>query len=282
MTRPFAAVEEHVEGAGPTAVPTRGSLLRVLNEVRAALALLTRVPVGEATVGGTGVGAYAVVGAILGSVASLPIWALGAQMPIVAAILAVAVLAILSGGLHLDGLADTFDALVAVGPDAAERARRDPAIGAAGATALILVITLDVALLAGPLTEVGPLFAGLACVIAGAVSRSTPAVLALVARSAARPEGLAAWFARGVRRTYVAIALASAAFITLGLAVFAGRAELAVGGVAGLAASALAGSALVRLRGQLDGDVFGASVEVGFASTLLATATLVALLPSVI
>lgn len=287
MTRPLSVVEDERVDPGSQAAALAGSqaaaraagvLGRAIHDVRAAFALLTRVPVGRDPVRGAGVRAHAVVGGILGSAALLPVALLGGDMPVVAAILAVAVLAIVSGGLHLDGLADTFDALVAVGPDAAERARRDPAIGAAGATALIVVIALDVALLAGPLMEAGPLLAGLACVIAASVSRSAPAVLALVARPATGAGGLAAWFARGVGRTDVAVTLASAAFISLALGSLAGRAELAAGGAAGLAAGVLAGAALIRLRRQFDGDLLGATVEIAFASSLLATATLVALL----
>lgn len=287
MTRPLVVVEDEPadaesQGAAPrgsqAATPAAGVLGRAIDDVRAAFALLTRLPVGSALVRGTGVRAYAVVGAVLGSAALLPLALLGGHMPMVAAILAVAVLAILSGGLHLDGLADTFDALVAVGPDGAERARRDPAIGAAGATALILVVGLDVALLAGPLMEGGPLLAGLACVVASSVSRSTPAVLALATRSATGAEGLAAWFARDLHRTDIAVTLGSAWVISLALGLVIGSAALAVGAAVGLAVSLLAGFALIRLRRRLDGDLLGASVELGFASSLLATATLVALL----
>ena len=48
-----------------------------------------------------------------------------------AAISALAIVAILSGGLHLDGLADTSDALAAPA-GAADRARTDPRAGTAG------------------------------------------------------------------------------------------------------------------------------------------------------
>ena len=57
-------------------------------------------------------------------------------------------LAAVSGGLHLDGLADTADALVAPDAYAAERAREDPSVGPGGAVALLVVLGAEVAALA--------------------------------------------------------------------------------------------------------------------------------------
>jgi cobalamin synthase len=50
------------------------------------------------------------------------------------------------------------------------------------------------------------------------------------------------------------------------------RVEPALGGAVGLVASVAIGRWLVRLRRQLDGDLFGASIELGFAVTLVAIA----------
>jgi adenosylcobinamide-GDP ribazoletransferase len=185
-------------------------------------------------------------------------------------------MAILSGGLHLDGLADTVDALAAVGPDAAERARRDPAVGPAGATALILVLGLDVAMLANLLANGGAVYAGLACVVAGAVSRLVPAVVARLARLEAVEGGLGAWFVRRTSTRDVAIVVATCVVIALASSIVAGGAELiAAGLLGGIGATALS-LVLVRLRHQLDGDLLGASVEITFAMTLFAAAVLAA------
>jgi adenosylcobinamide-GDP ribazoletransferase len=223
--------------------------------------------------------AYSVVGAALGGTTFLPLLVLGSAVPVPAAILAVAMLAILSGGLHLDGLADTFDALVAMGPDAAERARRDPAVGAAGATALILVIGLDVAALAQLLATRGAVVAGLACVAAGAVSRLVPAVLARWIGTAP-DRGLGAWFVRRISDIDVVVVVAVGLLIVLAAAALIGSSALALGWVLAGAASVAIGVALVRVRGQLDGDLLGASVEISFGTTLLVTAVVAAGLPA--
>jgi adenosylcobinamide-GDP ribazoletransferase len=245
------------------------------------MAMMTRLPIAGAGAGarvgavaGAGAGAFAIVGALLGIAAFLPLVALGGAMPTAAAILAVAMFAILSGGLHLDGLADTFDALVAVGPDASERARRDPAIGVAGATALIVVLGLDVAALAGLAGAHGAVFAGLACVVAGSVSRLVPVVLGRLARSAAARDGLGAWFVGQTRSRDVALVIGTGLFVALLGAAVIGRVELAIGGAIGGVVSIGVGLWLVRLRGSLDGDLLGASVEIAFAMTVLVTAVL--------
>jgi adenosylcobinamide-GDP ribazoletransferase len=247
-----------------------------IGELRAAVGMLTRVPLPGPPAAGTGAPAFAIVGALLGLTALMPLVVLGTAVPVAAAILAIAVVAILSGGLHLDGLADTFDALVAVGPEAAERARRDPAVGAAGATALILVLGLDVAALASLLASRGPVFGGLACVVAASVSRLVPVVLARLARSAAADAGLGAWFVRRTRRGDVAVAVTTGLALLAAVSIAVGSWSLAIGGVAGGAASVGLGLSLVRLRRTIDGDLLGASVELAFASTVVAIAALAA------
>jgi adenosylcobinamide-GDP ribazoletransferase len=281
MTHPLRVVDDDADDASAvaaTSAPDRvGRRLRQpIDEVRAAVAMLTRLPVSGGPVTTTGVRAFALVGAFLGLVTLVPLLALGALVPAAAAILAVALLALLSGGLHLDGLADTFDALVAVGPDAAERARRDPAVGAAGATALMLVLALDVAALTTLLANDGPVVAGVACVVAGSVSRLVPAVVAWRARSAAQGDGLGAWFVRRTGLADVAVVVGTALVIALFCAFAVGSPALLIAGIAGGAGSVGLGVGLVRLRGTIDGDLLGASVEIAFAVTVLAIAILAA------
>jgi adenosylcobinamide-GDP ribazoletransferase len=238
--------------------------------------MLTRVPMPGATAVGTGVRAFPIVGALLGLATLIPLLALGAVTPMAAAILAIASVAILSGGLHLDGLADTFDALVAVGPDATERARRDPAVGAAGATALIVVLGLDVVLLTDILASAGATVAALTCIVAGAVSRLVPVLVARLAGHAAREVGLGAWFVRSVTPRDGVIALAASLLVIVGCSLVGRSPELAFGVAIAGAGSLVATLWLARLRGQLDGDLLGASVEITFAATLLMMAVLIA------
>jgi len=104
-----------------------------LDELVAAVTFLTRVPVASrgASRSRTGAAAFGLVGAALGLAAAVPVLVSGAAHPLPAAILSVGVVALIEDGLHLDGLADTFDALAAPA-GRAERARTDPRAGTAG------------------------------------------------------------------------------------------------------------------------------------------------------
>lgn len=269
MIRPVRAVDPALKPATPDARRGQRGPREPIDELRAALAMLTRLPVPGSPTTQTGVRAYAIVGGLLGLAAFVPLVVLGTAVPVAAAILGVATLAILSGGLHLDGLADTFDALVAMGPDAAERARQDPAVGAAGATALIVVLGLQVAALVELLATRDVAIAAFACVAAGVVSRVVPVVLARIRATAAPQTGLGGWFVRRLTSVDVAAAVAIGLVIVIASASAVGRPELALGGVLGGVGSVGLGVGLVRVRGQLDGDLLGASVELGVATTLL-------------
>ena len=243
---------------------------------RSAFSLLTRLPVGAPPGDEIGARWFGVVGAVVGGAGLVPILAFGPAMPAAAAILAIATMAVLTGAFHLDGLADTADALLAPGPDAAERARKDPRIGAGGATALILVLGLQAVALATVMTTSGVVVAALACVIASSTSRAAPLVLGVVSRTRASGAGLGASFARRVGPADAVVATASAFAIAFIAAAPAGPAglELVVGAIIGLATGVALGLAIVRLRGQLDGDSLGATVELGFTATVLAAAAI--------
>jgi adenosylcobinamide-GDP ribazoletransferase len=245
-----------------------------LGQLRAALAMLTRLPVGAAPAAETGAAAFGIVGAVVGVAGFLPLVTLGAAVPSASAILAIAAMALLSGAIHLDGLADTADALVSVGPDAAERARKDPAVGVGGVVALVLVIGVEVASLAALVVGSGPLVAALACLAAAAVSRVAPVVLVRLAGSHTAASGLGAWFAARTTNAAAVIALVTAIAVAVMVSVAIGEltmfAAVLIGGCCGL----VVGLRLVGARGQLDGDLLGATVELTFAATVLACAVL--------
>ncbi|MGH7879336.1 MAG: adenosylcobinamide-GDP ribazoletransferase, partial [Candidatus Binataceae bacterium] len=94
---------------------------------------------------------FPLIGFALGGLLWLEDWAAGAFMgPSARAIMAVMTLAIVTGAVHLDGLADTADALGA-GRDR-ERAlaiMRDSRIGTFGAVAIVFLLLLKVSALAG-------------------------------------------------------------------------------------------------------------------------------------
>lgn len=197
---------------------------------------------------------------------------LTAGPPLLAAALVVALLALLTRGLHLDGLADLVDGLGSYGPP--ERARavmKQPDVGGLGAAALVLVPLVQVAALVacagagrGPLALVLALVTGRLAVTA-ACTAGVPA---------ATTEGLGAAVAGTVRRG-VAPALA---VLTAGLGALAAAATgappllpvLAV--AAGLLAAQVLQRHAVRRVGGVTGDVLGALVEVTTAVVLVVLA----------
>ena len=253
--------------------------------IGAALGFHTRLPLGSragaAATTSTGAAAFGLVGGLVGAVAGVPLLLFGALDPTVAAVLAIAVGAIVSGAIHLDGLADTADALLVPDPARAEAARTDPATGPGGVVAVVLVLVLDVTALSALAVAAGPAAAALACIAAGTVSR-TVAVLASLAMRSRAAGRLGTWFIERLRPADAAVAASSAVVIVAVLALAAGPGgsgpSLAIGAVAG-AAVGLGGSWLiVWRRGQLDGDGLGASVELAFAAVLVATLLATAIL----
>jgi len=92
---------------------------------------------------------FPVVGLLLGSAAVPVVWCLQLLFPpLVTAILTTALLLAFSGGLHLDGLADTADGFFSSRPrERILEIMRDSASGAMGVIALILLLLLKVACL---------------------------------------------------------------------------------------------------------------------------------------
>jgi adenosylcobinamide-GDP ribazoletransferase len=207
------------------------------------------------------------VGAIVGSVW----WVAGRVWPAaLAAVVAVAVDAGVTGCLHLDGLADAADGLLpAVG-----RARRleimaDPRIGAFGAVVLVLVLSLRVTALA--VTVARPLvIVGLWCgsrTMMGVVARSVPyahadggTATAFVGASSGRGHSAASRYGVAAYGMGAAFALA---------AVGAGSRGLVVVGAEVVAMLGVVFFALRRIGGYT-GDVLGAMGVIGETAGLLA------------
>ena len=151
-----------------------------LDELRAAAVFLTRLPaqaIGTDTRRAPdfrkGARVFPVVGALVGLAGGLVLVvaaALGIAGP-VAAILAVATTALVTGGLHEDGLADTADSFGGGTTEEKLAIMDDSRIGTYGALALVF----SVALRAGPLAVIAvgaPLHALFALIGAEAVSRA--------------------------------------------------------------------------------------------------------------
>ena len=247
---------------------------RPMPEVLAAVAFLTRVPLPRraASPTTTGAAAFGLVGAAIGLAAVVPILLIGPGHATLGALGAIAVVAVLSGGLHLDGLADTFDALAAP-TGAAEVARTDPRAGAAGVIAIVLALGIEVACLA-ELIGRGSLGAAAVLVGGAAVSRAAAPVWAvLVGRRRRPPRGLGAWFAESTTGSGATIATVTALIVVVGIAA-AGAVRIGITALVGAAIGSVAAGLAIRARGQLDGDGYGAIVELTFASVLVGAAVL--------
>src|SRR5947207_3423551 len=125
--------------------------------------------------------------------------------PLLAALLTVTVWKVLTGGLHLDGLADCLAGLA--GRDAAHRLgiMRDSRLGAFGAIGLILFLLLEI----GALVELPADARWRALLVLPAVGRATPPLLARCFASA-RVEGQGATFRDGLRAGAAPLGLALA------------------------------------------------------------------------
>ncbi len=179
---------------------------------------------------------------------------------LLAALLAVTVWKLLTGGLHLDGLADCLDGLA--GEDATQRIgiMRDSRIGTFGVVGLILFLLLEVVAVA----ELPPPLRGRTLLVAPAVGRVMPPLLARWF-PAARPEGQGAAFSASVPPWAVPVALATAAVVALAVLGPIGLAALAAAAVIALAFARF----MARRLGGVTGDVLGAAVETAELTVLL-------------
>jgi adenosylcobinamide-GDP ribazoletransferase len=213
-------------------------------------------------------------GAVVGTLAAL----LGAVLlllgagPLLAAVASAAVPAVLTRGLHLDGLADTADGLGSAKPaEEALRIMKRSDIGPFGVITLLFVLFAQVAALA---QAYGDSWArgALAVVVSATAARLA---LTLAARSgvpAARPEGLGAAVAgvvpvRGALAVVVAVVVVAAAGGALpGMS---GVVRTAVAVLLALGAAELLLRHCTRRFGGVTGDVFGALAETAATTALV-------------
>lgn len=238
-----------------------------MNQLKLALGFLTAIPVRTdapepGALGRAGLW-FPLVGGLLGLTLAAANYGLSLLFqPFLASALVVAIWAALTGGLHLDGLADCCDGLFSsAGRERRLEIMRDPRLGSFGVAGLTLflivkVLALTSASLEAPAT-LFPLFA-----FAPAVARWL--ILPVALQPQARPGGMGADFAAGLNP----LTLILAAVLPLILAAFGGPRywiALAAAGLAALAAAALARSRL----GGVTGDVYGLTVELAELAVLL-------------
>ncbi|ELC6747476.1 adenosylcobinamide-GDP ribazoletransferase [Salmonella enterica] len=239
----------------------------------AMLAFISRLPVPSRWSQGLdfeqysrGIVMFPFIGLILGGVSGLIFILLQPWCGIpLAALFCILALALLTGGFHLDGLADTCDGIFS----ARRRERmleimRDSRLGTHGGLALIFVLLAKILVVSELALRGTPMLAALAA--ACAAGRGS-AVLLMYRHRYAREEGLGNVFIGkvGGRQTC----------ITLGLAIIVATVLLpGMQGVAAMvvtcAAIFILGQLLKRTLGGQTGDTLGAAIELGELIFLLA------------
>jgi adenosylcobinamide-GDP ribazoletransferase len=206
------------------------------------------------------------VGLVLGGVLGLAAFGLrtAGAPALLAGVLVTALAALLTRGLHLDGLADTVDALGSYRD--AERAleiMKKPDVGPFGVAAIGFALLVPAVAVAALLVRPWPaLVAG----IAAATGTGRLAVTWACRRGvpAARPDGLGALVA-GTVPAWAAV-VGTLAVAAVAVPAVPGRPwQGPLAGLAGLAAALLLTRHAVRRLGGITGDVLGACVEVAAA-----------------
>ncbi len=230
-----------------------------MNDWRTALGLLTVLPVryDALRISARALAWYPLVGLLIGGLLVTASALAQFVLPqLVVAVLVVALWAIITGGLHLDGFADTCDALFA----SATRERRleilrDVHLGTFGAAGLILLMMLKVATVANAMTAASifltPILGRWAIVFAAAFPL-------------ARREGMAAMFIAGLTRREILIA-------TISVIPLCGI--LGWHGVFAFAGAAVVAALIARFAenrlGGLTGDIYGMICESVEVSVLI-------------
>lgn len=239
--------------------------------LRLALSWLTVLPIrvssADATAARAAIALAPLAGALLGAVTVGALFGMDALglPPLLAGVLAVGLLALLTRGMHLDGLADTADGLGCYGPP--ERALAVMRDGGAGPFAVVTLIVV----LGAQAISLGSLVAGgrwAAVVLAVTAGRAAFAICCARGIPAARPEGLGALVAGS--QPVLVPALWWLALAGAGVLAVPGRPWLGPLGVV-----LAAGLVLLLLRharrrfGGITGDVLGAACELAVTTVLV-------------
>lgn len=253
--------------------------------LRLALGTLTVIPVRppvrvDRRTGGRAMVLAPLVGLLLAGLLLAVLWLCRDLPPLVAATVGVSLLALLTRGIHLDGLADTADGLGSgrLGAEALAVMRKGD-VGPFGVVTLVLALLLQVTSLAALLTSDAW---ALPVVLAVVTSRLALPMACSNGVPAARADGLGSTVAGSVSRVglVVAVLLAATGTAVGGvLGTWGGGLEsltrgtpvltLVVAVVVPLLLSGLLALRCVRRLGGVTGDVLGACVEVAFTASLV-------------
>ena len=239
-----------------------------MRAARAAIAFLTRIPVGGELTGedvARGAVFFPLVGAGVGAVAAgVALLAYPTFSPFLSAALAVAAATALTGAFHVDALADTLDATGATSRERALEIMRDSRIGSFGAAGIALDVAIRVAVVDQLLVH-GGVLQGL--IAAGALSRASSVALSAVLPYARVGGGTGTVLTHRVSSW-------GAVVVALGIAAVALRAD-AVAIVGAVAAATVALGLVYRSwLGGATGDALGAATEATEALALVVYAGL--------
>jgi adenosylcobinamide-GDP ribazoletransferase len=263
------------ENPGSAARTTAADALRLAFGMLSVLPV--RFPRVDRRVAGRAMAAAPLVGVVLAGIAAgvqgAARWA--GTGTLLAAVLALGALALLTRGLHLDGLADVADGLGSgkPAPDAL-RIMKASDIGPFGVLALVFTLLVQAAALAraaGP----GPGEAAAALVIAVVAGRTAIGIGCLRGVPSARPDGLGAMVAGTLSppAAAVTVAVLTAGAAGLGAATSIGALRAALAAVLASAAATALLRHCVRRFGGITGDVLGAMAETAAATALVVLST---------
>ena len=253
-------------GLGP---PRPGGL--TIRGLVTALRFLTIVPVpGRALEGpealGRAAGWFPLVGLALGGVLWLAHRLFSLAFPsLLATLLVLVAWKLLTGGIHLDGLADTLDGLTGRDPQERLAIMRDSRIGVFGALGLIVVLLIGFVALA----ELPGTVRERALLLAPVVGRDAPLFLACAFQPATPGRGSGSAFMKAVTLPAVSI---GALVVAVAAALILWPWGLLLAAV-GLAVAGTTAGFFSRRLGGLTGDVLGAAVELAELAVLVACVT---------
>jgi adenosylcobinamide-GDP ribazoletransferase len=212
---------------------------------------------------------FPLIGAVIGAVAAAVFLAADGLWPRpIPAILVMAATAALTGALHEDGLADSFDALG--GYDRATRLLilKDSRLGTFGVLALLGSLALQIS----ALSALPPLFAALALLGGHAAARLVPVLFLAVADYAGDPASAKVAAAPSRPRAFEVAVAALLALLTMVPLAVEHLAGALAGIVLGAVLAALAAWRLTHLFGGHTGDALGATNVIFFTGFLLGAA----------
>jgi adenosylcobinamide-GDP ribazoletransferase len=243
----------------------------MIDAIRLAFGLLSILPAGmpahvDRVVGRRAMLLAPLVGAVLGGVAAGVVALVQLIRPdadLLAAVLGVLAVAALSGGLHLDGLADFADALGSRRDrETMLRIMKQSDIGPFGVLSIVAVLLVDVAALTACLQAN---FGWQAILIATTASRLTLPWTCRTTIPSARPDGLGAIVAATVRPLTAALTTLAVLAAATALAWLTRSTTSAIATAAAFlltVAAALATTRRARTTlGGTTGDVLGAAIE---------------------